>query len=326
MKVAGIFADVAAGGQALHGNEAQVMAVPGFDAPRRAWFGIDIERHPVAYFEVPPDTVTSFSVSKTISVLTLDVTDLAGDRLTTVKLTCHEAQLAEVFYSFLEDVLERLDGSRSVTGVITACAADWRSLLQIAGAPLSESAAAGLYGELRFLEDAVRALGPVALETWQRSERDVHDFIADGARVEVKTSAFQNRAAVTVHGLKQLEPPQGATLTLAVAEVQRHGGETLDSVVERLLELGVERDVLVDKLAGAKYVIGMPGASEHTFSLLSWRCWEIDEGTPVLNASALPAGVSEAISSVTYSLDLGSLGAPAEAFDHHRLISTSEFG
>ncbi|MBB3668525.1 PD-(D/E)XK motif protein, partial [Garicola koreensis] len=161
------------------------------------------------------------------------------------------------------------------------------------------------------------------LETWQKDGQDIHDFIADDVRVEVKTSAFQNRQAVSIHGLKQLAAPESADLVLAVAEIEKHGnGETLDDVVDRILDQGTELGMMSEKLAAAGFVRGMTSADEEQrFTLRSWRYWEITGGLPVLNLEAVGAEVALAISDVRYSLNLSSLGESRETFDWSRFTS-----
>lgn len=320
MSAADVFRAALAEGISLAGNEAQVLRVPVRGDIYRAWFGHDAAQRPVAYFEARGHESPSFSVSKVIAVEPMQVEpEGGGEPVHVIKLTCHASQLAQVFFAFMDEILVRLSASAAPEIVIPAAASEWRSLLQTALSPISEATAAGLYGELKFLENTVRVLGGDALWTWQRSGFDAHDFIGDDARVEVKTSSFQNRAAVTVHGLKQLEVPIATTLTLAVGEVQKSGDDSVDSVIERLLPLVSEREDLLRKLQRVGYVPGMPGASAYTFTLLSWRYWEITSDTSVLNRSSLPQTTADAISNISYSLDLGSLGPAEEAFDHARL-------
>lgn len=307
-------------GETLQLNEAQVERIAGLSKPHRAWQGEDDRGRQVVYFEDGSGTSKSFSISRVITVDQQKVRiEESGETVDSVKVTCHDAQLARVFFGFMNQVRDRISQGVDAMRVITDSASEWRSLLQLATSEISEPAAAGLYGELRFLESAIDEQGASALESWQRSEQDVHDFIAEDARVEVKTSAFQNRAAVTVHGLKQLEPPAGATLTLAVAEVQRHGGETIDQVVERIRSMGVDHEAFLEKLHGAKFVPGMPGAADHTFSLLGWRFWEITPDSPVLRRSSLPQATADAIGGLSYTLDLGALGAARAEFDFARI-------
>ena len=315
-----IFAQATGSPSKLFGGEANVARVVTLQAPQRAWLGFDNGLHAVAYFESVQGKELNFAVSEAILIQTIIVEDdISGDRVSTIKVSCVDQKLLEVFYGFMDDVVERIEGNPDVLDAIVGAAGDWRSLLQIATNPLPESRAVGLYGEICFLEQIAKEIGPDAVTMWQRSERDVHDFIGEGCRVEVKCSSFQDRAVVTINGLRQLEPPTNSTLTLAVAEIQKHGGETIDEVLERVLALGVDRTLLIQKLATQQYVIGMPGADEHRFNLLSWRYWEIKSTTGVLNKSAIEEHIADAISSVSYGLNLSALDHPAPKFDFHRL-------
>ena len=232
--------------------------------PPRVWLGYQSDGAPVAYFENRNEAEVSFSVSQVISVqgTRVEEEEVLGPAIPAVKMTCHDRKLDRVFCAFIDEVRERIVRGAGALEVIQMSASEWRSLLQVASAPLSENTAAGIFGELRFLESAVIELGANAVEMWQRSPQEVHDFIGPHARVEVKASTFQTRSAVTVHGLHQLELPVTGTLTLAVVEVQRHGSESIDDVVARLRESGVGGEILTEKLRDSGYVIGMPGSEE----------------------------------------------------------------
>ncbi|WP_350270228.1 PD-(D/E)XK motif protein [Brevibacterium sp. CBA3109] len=306
-------------GSALVVGEASVL-VADSNGARRTWLGYQEGEFAAAYFSTDSERDISFSVSQVISVQSVDIRDeAAGSRSRALKVVCHEPRLDEVFFVFIDEVRSALDGEAEVIDVVNSAASDWRRLLHVAMTELSEAAAAGIYGELRFLEGTIEKLGPSAIGLWQRTAQDIQDFIGDSARIEVKTSAFQDRSAVTVHGLRQLEPPATGSLTLAVAEVQRHGTDSIEHVVERLRQLGTDHKILTEKLRDAGYVEGMPGADQFTFNLLSWRYWEIDQLSPVLNRSALHEQVADAVSSLSYSLNLGSLGESSTVFDFNRL-------
>lgn len=305
-------------------GEASVVVADSTDG-MRTWLGYQEGQFAAAYFETDRPHGVSFSVSQVISVQSVEVNDEATEAEThALKIVCHEPKLDEVFFVFIDEVRSAVRQAADIVEIVQRAASDWRRLLQVAATELSESAAAGIYGELRFLEEAVQQLGPAVLETWQRTAQDVHDFTGDSARVEVKTSAFQDRSAVTIHGLRQLEPPVTGTLTLAVAEVQRHGDDSLNQVVDRLRQSGVDHSILTEKLCEGGYVEGMPGSEQLTFSLRSWRYWEIDGSTQVLNRSAVIEPVADAVSSLSYSLNLGSLGESSSVFDYSRLSPGKE--
>lgn len=314
-----ILAEAQTGGAKLTDNEASVV-LASEDASPRVWLGYQSDGAPVAYFENRNEAEVSFSVSQVISVqgTRVEEEDALGPAIPAVKMTCHDRKLDRVFCAFIDEVRERIVRGAGALEVIQMSASEWRSLLQVASAPLSENAAAGIFGELRFLESAVIELGANAVEMWQRSPQEVHDFIGPHARVEVKASTFQTRSAVTVHGLHQLELPVTGTLTLAVVEVQRHGSESIDDVVARLRESGVGGEILTEKLRDSGYVIGMPGSESLLFDLRSWRFWEITADSAVLNRSAITAETADAVASLSYSLNLSALGESAETFDFQR--------
>lgn len=316
-----IFHAAKRGGSALVVGEATVL-VADSEGLRRTWLGYQEGKFAAAYFTTDSDLDISYSVSQVISVQSVDIRDRETGRIArALKVVCHEPRLDDVFFVFIDEVRAAIDEETEVIDVVNAAASDWRRLLHVAMTELSAAAAAGIYGELRFLEDAVEKLGSATIELWQRTAQDIQDFTGDSARVEVKTSAFQDRSAVTVHGLRQLEPPSTGTLTLAVAEIQRHGTDSIDLVAERLRRLGADHQILTHKLRDAGYVEGMPGSEKFTFSLLSWRFWEIDSHAPVLNRSSLDTTVADAVSSLSYSLNLGSLGDAHLFFDFARLAS-----
>lgn len=304
----------------LFGREARVTLIRHGGSTQRVWFGFDKDNLALAYFETELQESVNFSVSEAILVhKTLVEDEVSEDRLSAIKIHCLDPKLTEVFYGFMDDLLERVETGQLLLEAIAAASSDWRSLLQIAKKTLTENQALGLYGELCFLEELTQKIGPKSVETWQRSSKYLHDFVGAISRVEVKCSSFQDRASVTIHGLRQLEPPADASLTLAVAEVQKYGEETIDKIVDRILKLGVDRKLLTEKLSLAGYIIGMPGSADYKFTFLSWRFWDILPETPALNISALERRTADAISSVSYSLNLSSLGDPLTNFDFQRL-------
>ena len=306
-------------------NEADVQPIESREVPHRAWVGFDPDGNAVAFFEAPATASQDFSVSQVIDVrLTGVAVESTGENVNCIKLVCRDSRLNEVFYVFVDELLERLVGKKNTYAIVQEAARDWRRLLQLVSVGFTVNAATGLYGELCFLEQAILNIGPDALDTWQRSQYDMHDVISDEARVEVKTSKFQNESAVSVHGLKQLAVPARASLTLAVAEVDVNSGELIDDVIHRILSLGVDISTLVEKLASIGYVIGMPEAQEYRFTISSWRFWEISSGSPVLSSTSLPMSVVDAISSVSYKLQLSALGASSSEYDFSRLSRESE--
>ena len=307
-------------GQTLGEHEARVALVPGTALGSRVWIGTDNNDQRVAYLEISTARFSPFAVSRVIEVTPVETSVGDESDLRTAKIICRDSRLNDVFLSLIEDVTTRLGAGDSLS-VLLNSVATWRRLLQIADQGMNDEAAAGLYGELRFLEDLVGRRGPHAAEIWQISVYDLHDFIDEGIRVEVKTSSFQNQQSVTVHGLKQLDAQFSGELILAVAEIQRHGdGEFIDQVVDRLLDQNVDIELLSRKLEARGFVRGMSStaAEAQKFDLQSWRFWQITPESPVISASKLGPITAAAVADVAYSLNLSSLGDGAEDIDWSR--------
>ena len=298
-------------GQRLGENEARVAEVPGLEPGHRVWFGADHADRRVAYLEIDNERFDAFAVSRVLEVTPVETTIEGNDLpVRAAKVVCRDARLNDVFTALIADVVSKLGSSDSLRVLLNSIAT-WRKLLQLADHGLSNEAATGLYGELRFLEELVERQGPQALAIWQVHANDVHDFVDRGLRIEVKASTFQNQHAVTIHGLKQLDAPSDAQLFLAVAEVQMGGQpDSIDLVVDRLLDRDVDVEVLSRKLEVRGFVRGMSSATsaDQTFSIQSWRYWRITAQSPVLSASQVSTAVSSAVSNLSYSLNLSSLG------------------
>lgn len=312
-------------GYPLGTSDARVLLHREASQGHRVWLGTDTYGLAVAYFEIYGLDLPIFNVSRAIHVEPVEtVIHRPMEEVRAAKVSCRERELYSVFSAFMDDVIEQLDTKDPVTALLDS-ASSWRRLLQVARAGISEAAALGLYGELRFLEDLMAHHGPQSIEAWQVSGGDIHDFIGERVRVEVKSSSFQNHQSITVHGLKQLEAPANSRLILAVADIQKHGdGETVDHVTSRLIANGADHAVLTDKLSKAGYVRGMLNPEEEsTFTLTAWRFWEITAKTPVLSTSTVEPRITAALSDVRYSLALAALGDPETEFDWEEFSDTS---
>ncbi|MCJ2194869.1 PD-(D/E)XK motif protein [Kaistella montana] len=315
------FARVANEPSAWSASEFHVVEVQGRPVGRRVWVGKDQLSTPTAFFESGDDRLLNIEVSQAIRLASATIQNELGDALRAVQIRCLEPRLEGVFHTFLEDVIASVDAGGTVYDALASTVREWRRLLMIAREGISEQALKGLYGELSILRQIVAVHGASALPLWEGPERGRHDFVGDVVSMEVKTAALQNRQAVTIHGLRQLEPSEGSDLYLAVTEVDPHPrGELLSDLVEEIVDAGVDESGMRKRLAALGYVVDMPGTEDHRFKLVSTKYWHITESTPVLRRSVLPEAVVNAVSDLSYSLDLSALGDGfSEEFDFTRI-------
>lgn len=289
---------------------------------RRVWLGRGHEGFLSAFFEAVGEEEVDLDVSRVISAVSAEIANEMGETLPAVQIICLDARLNEVFYTFLAEVVAAIDAGQAVASAVNSTAGEWRSLLAVAKDGIAESKLRGVFGELCVLREAARHDTGRALAAWVGPEGGRHDFLAEGASVEVKTSTLQNRQTVVIHGLRQLDPVEGVPLTLAVVEVEKHpDGITVSDLVEDLWNMGMDAGELRGRLESAGVVLGMPG-SDVAFNIVGIKYWAIAGDSPVLRRSALPEPVVNAVSDVRYSLDLGALGDGfTERFDFTKLVA-----
>lgn len=285
---------------------------------QRSWFGFDADKRPTAVFETNEALGSPYGISGAVTVEPKKVQDQVGggnnEELALV-LTCLDPSLETAFISFLEDIIERIADDSAVIASVANAANQLRRLLSLQKSALGEEAALGLFGELSFLHRLAEVFGPQAVDMWTGPANKQHDFTTTWACTEVKTSAFQNRSEITVHGLKQLAPLADLPLTLAVADVEKGTGNTVDELIDELAAFGITHGMLFPLLEKAGFAYGMKGADSLRFSLQRWRFWEISADSPVLSYVHLDDATVNAIGNVRYSLNLSSLGEPSEDFN-----------
>jgi hypothetical protein len=183
----------------------------------------------------------------------------------------------------------------------------WRRALRARRDGLPLETMLGLFGELLVLSDVIGPMGGErAIAAWAGPERGLHDFLAAGAAVEVKTVTGANNL-ITITSLDQLdraslkrlvlarvrlaEDPSGLSLTDVVARVRSQvpaSGE-----LERKLALAGWRDQDVDAYAAFRY------------RQLGLDLYEVGDGFPVITRALAPLGVA----GVTYQLDVRALSS-----------------
>ncbi|WP_428954446.1 PD-(D/E)XK motif protein [Streptomyces sp. cg35] len=233
--------------------------------------------------------------------------DEAGYR-TYADLGCLERNLNDLFATLCSDVLVAAEQLPSNPVKALYRAMDrWKSLFRVQGAPLSGERITGLFGELMVL---VRMLerDPSAHRLWLGPTGYRHDFSAPRSAIEVKTSTTSEGRRPRIHGLDQLDPPDGGSLHLVWVrlELSKNSGNTLPELVDRALELCDDEAAVRHLLSQVGY---QPTDVEHyretRFSTAEERWYCVDETFPRLTGRQLvESDLPIAIEDVEYSIDL----------------------
>ncbi|XUL88392.1 PD-(D/E)XK motif protein [Streptomyces galilaeus] len=202
----------------------------------------------------------------------------------------------------------------------------WRALFQAQGVPLGPEQLAGLFGELTVL-NRLLATDPSAHRLWRGPEGHHHDFTGGATAVEVKASTTREGRRPRIHGLDQLDVPEGGNLLLAWFRLQRTSGTVAGiafvDLVEQALRLCDDEGALLNLLATVGY---RPADSDlyHDvrFVISEERWYRVGPDFPGLTGRALvDAGVPVSILDVEYTIDLsGETPAPLPSDQVPQLI------
>ncbi|MGW7590545.1 PD-(D/E)XK motif protein [Streptomyces rubiginosohelvolus] len=223
-------------------------------------------------------------------------------------ITCMSRELDDVFTGLCRDVLVAVeaDGDRPYR-TARAVVERWKLLFSRGPRPLTWEQTVGLFGELHVLVRLLES-DPGAVRYWDGPAGGRHDFTDGLHAVEVKSTVTNSeRRVFVVHGLDQLEAPEGGDLLLAWQRFEPHPeGSTLDELVDRAADLCDDQSELLSGLDSVGYRTSAEQDQDGLrLSLAEDRWYRVDEDFPRLttasmHAGAVPAGVLD----VRYTVDL----------------------
>ncbi|MGY6023148.1 PD-(D/E)XK motif protein [Streptomyces spinosirectus] len=192
----------------------------------------------------------------------------------------------------------------------------WKALFRIQGTPLGPEQLAGLFGELSVLNRLLEK-DSSAHRLWRGPEGHRHDFTAGDIAVEVKAATAGEGRRPRIHGLDQLEAPEGGTLCLVWFRLQRaiddDAGTALVDLADRAVRLCDDEAALLDLLAVVGYRSSDAELYRNVRFVISEERWyQVGPGFPRLTNQALGgAGVPVSVLDVEYTIDLsGETPAP----------------
>lgn len=238
-----------------------------------------------------------------------------------VDLSCLRNDLDDLFTELCADVIGEVRKSpenpvRALYGVLDR----WKALFQTGGTPLGGEQLAGLFGELTVLSRLL-ALDPSAHRIWRGPSGHRHDFSADVTAVEVKSSTATEGRRPRVHGLDQLEAPEGGTLSLVWFRLHRAGasgpGTAFPDLVDHTRRLCDDEHALLVLLDAAGYRASDAELYRDVrFRISEERWYQVDSAFPSLTRRALlAAGVPLPVLDVEYTVDLSGENPPVLSDD-----------
>ena len=272
---------------------------------------------PVAGGKVPEDLL-----SAGVQVVRIEL-GRPGEVRAFADIRCMFARLADLFDDVAADMVEA--AAAEPAEPVPAClrALDqWRALLRSvrSDAP-RRTQIVGLMGELMVLRDIVRSDPERRADLWVGREGQRHDLRRGNIAIEVKSTTATEGRDVSIHGVQQLEEPEGGELFLAWFRFEHvpGGGITLSGLIDEIRALGVPAQLLHSGLDERGLAPGMWPDEE--FELRESRFHPVDGTFPRLVPAAFRGGrVPEGVVNVSYRVDLDLAGGPMRESEVERLL------
>lgn len=263
---------------------------------------------------VPLPKLTSGQLDWSSKALSLQFKELDVDGSLTpfLLLQCMDRRLQDQFGLMADDILDAVEVAPD-RGLQTALTTidRWRQLFEHERGPLLGPAQlAGIMAELLVLERLTKVHGPKALLSWQGPTGNRHDYVFHGLSLEVKATMNHNNLIVTIHGAKQLLPPDGGELYVNAFQLERTPtGVSVPDKVRSLIQLGIPRLDLLSKLTGEGYQdADSESYAKNRFQPLADNVYRVDEGFPRITAETVqPPEILDRLTGIAYSLDLGQI-------------------
>ncbi|NEC85741.1 PD-(D/E)XK motif protein [Streptomyces sp. SID12501] len=242
-------------------------------------------------------------------------------------LACLRDDLTDLFTELCMDVLEAArELPENPVKALYRVLDRWKALFRTQEAPLGPEQLAGLFGELTLLNRLLEK-DSSAHRLWRGPERHRHDFSTGITAVEVKASTTTEGRRPQIHGLDQLEAPDGGELCLVWFRLQRTAvngsGTAVVELVNRTLQLCDDEGALLELLAQVGYRSSDADHYHDVRFVISEEQWySVGPGFPSLTGRALvAAGIPVSVLDVEYTIDLsGKSPAPMEPDQVSRVI------
>lgn len=233
-------------------------------------------------------------------------------------LACLNPGIDDLFEELCDEVIEELrEDASSPTKALYSVINRWRALFQTSPA-ISAEGVAGLFAELVVLERLL-VRDPSAHRTWTGPTGTSKDFLSRTTAIEVKATTRTDGRRIRIHGIDQLEPPAGGTLTIAWFRLERSEADDalgLNDLVGQVLALADDEPAVLDLLAEIGYRrYDQSRYDDDRFRILDERWYPVDVDFPRLSVSSLDGEwLPPRVTDIDYTVDLsGDLPAPSPA-------------
>jgi Putative PD-(D/E)XK family member, (DUF4420) len=259
--------------------------------------------------EGPMSTAPSVKLRFETQGLSLTEQRRPSENVFRLAVTLERNEFKDVFDALCADlvlVVSVAPTAISAFAALTKRLEAWQACLRVRKGALSREEQTGLLGEIAVLRIFAEVAGhSAAVEAWKGPVDGVHDFVWEGAAVEVK-SVLGIGTHLHISHIDQLEVSGLSSLTIGRVRFREgHDGKSLPSHVEAIRRETADASSatvseLEDKLLRAGYLdVDAPLYSSIHFVQEALYCYAVEEKFPRLVRAAIPSAIVDG----SYTLD-----------------------
>lgn len=234
-----------------------------------------------------------------------------------------EDYIFDIVIEDLRNALSELNSIKDCIGIIVEILMKWKRFFQSERPVIMpDEMQEGLFGELMFLEKAIKSLGVQAVLGWVGSEKETHDFYYANNAVEVKATTRKEPYSIRISSEYQLDDSDvtGKLFLYAVVlRKSRSSGERIPervSFIRNLLNSDYQmRSKFDEKVFRYGYIDGCEDQYTYGFHVRDTFLYEIQDGFPRIVRQMYDQGISK----VSYDVTLSQ--GSAFLFDETQLVS-----
>lgn len=228
---------------------------------------------------------------------------IEGTSIHMLLLTSQNESLRMEFAVICAQFIDPGEGGRQRIHLVSNPLKWWETWKNLFGNKRVEKSIQGMLGELVSYKSLL-IKKVIGLE-WIGPQGGVVDFQSKKVDYEIKSTVSRYENVVKIAGQFQLGRNTSKPLFLIFCRFEPSStGITIDSVVDELVDIGVDRFFLEEQLEICGF--GQESSSRRKFfNLLEMRLYEVNEDFPGITLSSFVENkLPEAVKQITYSLDL----------------------
>lgn len=212
----------------------------------------------------------------------------------------------DIFAVLCEDLIESISEETNEKRIIREVLnrfEKWKSLFNKIGLQgLKPEEQRGLFGELYFLRKFLRTtinFLPI-VNTWTGTEKQIRDFQSGPWAVEVKTTYGNNHQKVQINSERQLDTTNLEDLFLyhISLEQQQNTGETLNDIVDSVIDILRDEIIALNKFKSKIYEVGYFDMQRNLYGTIGYHIrqdefYKVEEGFPRIEENDLPIGIGD---------------------------------